>query len=397
MNRLMFAACLSTLLLAAGPAALAQVESHALPRQWPVQLLPTAVADLPMVATSELAVPPAFEAPGDKSGAEPPPRIPGGEAKAVSLADMLPEPKKVIELAQAGKWAEAIQAGRPLMEKSKEAYGDFTWDYLANAMAWALHQSDLHGDAANLHRQAANQITDEDLKKYHRQAARVISEVIDGKAAPRKDGSRILSENLKDPATLRALLQAVVAEELVQFKKHLEIIPKANTPNARINNIRLAYDRLRLMKAVDPALPDEAPAALRAAVDTLVTDAAAKALENTAAQYRKVGQVLNTETRKSDLQRLWNPEVLSLWNMISEVKRLCRIHDYLRRMNLAGSANASETFKSAHQMLYASGRPGEVYRPMGGRTSYYDRGNVHLTAVDNRRIAPFDEVFGASP
>lgn len=391
---LMLAACL----LAMAVPLTAQIESHALPRQWPVLLLPPAVVEPPKnVGTNELSVPLATEAPADKPAAGSPPPAANGDPKATSLDAMMAEPKNVVALAQAGKWTEAITAGRPLLDKPKETYADFTWDYLANAVAWALIQSDLHAEAVKVHQQAARQVTDADLNKYHLQAARVISETLAGKARLTKDGPALQADGLKDPATLRALLQAAAAEELTQFRKHVELISKASTPDARVTNVKLAYARLRTMKAMDPALADETPALLRAAADTLVTDAASKGFEAASAQHRKVAGLITVETRRDELMAKWNPQVLALWSMVGETKRLCRIHDYLKRLGLAGEADSAAAFKSVHQQLFADGQPQNVYRPMGGRVQFYERGDVRLSGPDFRRIAPATEVFGVNP
>ncbi|HOQ61753.1 MAG TPA: hypothetical protein PKZ08_14100 [Vicinamibacterales bacterium] len=392
MTRELPASALIACLLAMAAPLAAQIESHALSRQWPVPLLPPAVVEPPKnVGTNEISMPL-----DDKPVADPAPAA-NGDPKAASLDSMMSEPKNAIALAQAGKWAEAIAAGRPLLDKPKETYADFTWDYLANAVAWAQIQSDQYAEAVKVHQQAARQVTDPDLNKYHLQAARVISETLTGKARLSNDGPLLQPDALKDPATLRALLRAAAAEDLAQFKKHIELISKASTPDARVANVKLAYARLRTMKALDPALADETSALLRAAVDTLVTDAASKGLEAAAAQHRKVAALISVATRRDELMAKWNPQVLALWSLVAETKRLCRIHDYLKRLGLAGEADSAAAFQSAHQQLFVDGQPQNVYRPMGGRVQYYERGDVRLTAPDYRRIAPATEVFGANP
>ena len=378
MKRTTAAVAIALTLTLAAAGLQAQVESHALPPTWPFQLLPPAVGDLPKASCRELSAPLAPEA-APKPAVDPALKPAGGDAKAAVLADMLAEPKKVIELAQAGKWAEAVEAGRPLMQKSKEAYADFTWDYLANALAWAMIQTDRVTDAANVHRQVGNLLDDEDLKKYHRLAAVAIGQVADGKAPPLKDGVKVTPEKLKEADTLRAVVRASLSEDLVQFKKCVELIPKGTTPLGRMNAIRAAYAKLRYMKAVEPGLPGELAALLRAAADTLITDAAVKALENTGADQRRMAQALKAEMRIKDAP-VWNDQVTALWTKIGEIKRLCRVHDYLRRLGLAGAANATEAFDKSHEMLYALGHPGQVYKTFGAR--------------DLRRRGPYEDVFG---
>ena len=141
------AACLAV--LSAGPAAWGQVESHYLPAEWPRKLLPPYVSGQPKVDIEQLSAPLFHEMTeartirvetrqvDDILKTEDEAATDRGIPDATTLADMCRTPKKVVEQALRGEHEAAARAGRALLEKPKDTYGDFTWDYVASAVAWS--------------------------------------------------------------------------------------------------------------------------------------------------------------------------------------------------------------------------------------------------------------------
>lgn len=388
----------SLLALAFGAAGLqGQVQSHWLPNAWPWDLLPRYVSEPPAAWNQQMAAPLWYEQQagqaatkvatdtlnevlsGDTNSS-----TKQGRADATTLGDMLAAQREVVQLAQAAKWAEAAESGRKLMDKPKETCGDYTWDFLASAVAWSLIQTGNYQAAAEVHRAAVAAIVDADLKQFHRRTAGAIGEVLKGgdKNAPQPK-----PEELKDAARLQGILRKGLAEEARQTMVSIEKVKTGKTVDIRLSNLLVAYKSLRTIQAVDPVVTQRLIGDFKAAADSLVTDSAAVVLKQAAAQHEKL-QVLERTPMRASAVNQWNDEVRKLWASLAEVKRLCRIHSYLERLGLAGAADRDTPFKAAHELLYAPPQerrvepaPGqvrpaveeiqyrEVYKLVGGRTS----------------------------
>lgn len=125
-------------------------------------LFPTWVSLLPEVGCQEISAPLAHEKAASRSGA----------ANAVrSLSKIPKESRGAVELAQSGQYAQAATAGNALLKLPGHTYGDFTWDYLANATAWSHIQAGSLKAAERAHRAAVARIADTAVVQYHRVAA----------------------------------------------------------------------------------------------------------------------------------------------------------------------------------------------------------------------------------
>jgi len=391
MRRRIVCAMACLVVLAWASAARGQIESHYLPAEWPMRLLPKAVRDLPNPGTTELSVP-LMDQPAPPAADPPAAAAEQGKPDATRLSDMCTGPKAVVQQAFKGEHEAAAEAGRKLLERSKACYRDFTWDYLGSATAWSLIQLGRHQDAVDAHRATASRITDADVRQYHLRAIRVILSALKPEAERDKDHPK--PEDLKTPGTLRAALRKGLKDEVKQIRKSIEILKSARSVAPRIGNVETAYGKLRLVMAVDPETASGLLGDYKAAADTLVTDVADKLAARTEAQHRKVARIgTGTTFRKRDIKP-WNNEVMKLWELVRGVKRVCRVHNYLGRLNLVGTADAAGPFNRAHDCLFAAGRGGDVYKVMGARVPYHSGGSDKVGGTDMRRRAPFSEVFG---
>jgi len=381
-------------LLAAAASASGQIESHYLPHAWPKRLLTREVSDLPNPGTTQLSAP-LWSEPADppapattQAGTEKDP----GKPEATTLSDMCAAPKAVIQQTYKQQYESAAEAGAALLERSKGTYRDFTWDYLGSATAWSLIQLGRYDAAADAHRAAASRIDDADVRQFHLRVVGIILSAL--KPEAERDADAPKPDDLKNPDTLRALLRKGIADDVKQIRRSIDIMKTAKSVEPRIGNVEAAYARLRLAMVVDPQTAEGLLGDYKAAVDTLVTDAAARVVERTEEHHRKLARIATGTTfRKQDIKP-WNSAVMTLWEHVREAKRLCRIHNYLGRLNLAGTADAAGMFNRAHDCLFAAGRGGDVYKVMGARVPYHSGGSDKVGGTDMRRRAPFSEVFG---
>ncbi|MCX5685615.1 MAG: hypothetical protein NT049_18310, partial [Planctomycetota bacterium] len=61
----------------------------------------------------------------------------------------------------------------------------------------------------------------------------------------------------------------------------------------------------------------------------------------------------------------WNGVVATLHLKVRTIKRLCRMHDYLVRMDLAKSGGANRFFGEAHRLLFCISDAGKVWQEVG--------------------------------
>ena len=366
-----------------GPAGFAwgQVESHFLPREWPVKLLPSYVENLPTVGTRQLTTPLLHEKVAEGKVSVDPAEIDRilrtdedgkpakqGHRDATTFSEMCTGPRKVIEKTFRGQHDEAVEAGRPLLARSKGAYGDFTWDFLANAVAWSLIQQEKYEEAEAVHRSIASYLSDADVRRYHIRYAGAIREVLKPDAKQPADARRPKPEDLKKPAMIPAMLRRGLRDEVTQVKRSLELMGKAKTVSSRLGNMNVAYGNLRFLMAIDPEVAGALLKEFKAQADTLVTDTADRLLKRAASQREHMERLERTKAIRRSDYKWWNVEVGKLWGLVRETKRLCRIHNYLERLNLTGSACVEGPFNQAHDLLFAPGTRDKVYRLVGGRT-----------------------------
>lgn len=368
-----------------------QVTSHWLTNNWPWELLPKYVEDPPTAWTETVAVPLWYElppAPGDiKVAADAVNQVLAadtvtgtklGRPDATTLDEMLTAQRGVVLAAQASKWAETVEAGRKLLAMPKETCGDFTWDYLAAATAWACLQTGDYKAAAEAHSAGASAITDVDLKEYHRRRAAAILEAVKGGD---RDVPATKIDDLKTPATIDNLLRKGLAEEARQVMISLEKVKTAKTVKIRLSNLLVAYQNLRRIQAIDPVVTQRLLGDFKAAVDSLVTDSAAAVLKQAAVQHDKLVVAERMPMRASAMP-LWNSDVRAMWASIAEVKRLCRIHSYLERLGLAGTVDRDTPFKAAHELLYAPPRE----RPRETNTTGQAQQNQEMEPIAYREV-----------
>ena len=384
--------------LGAGHAA-AQVQSHVLPADLPTTILPPSVTETPKPTSKDLSVPLVEEerprGTGTASGAGGKADAPAvkddaldllegkkpesgstsgggggvgdlGNANAMTPAEMTGSPRQVVDLLEKGKPAEAALLGRKLLELEPGVYNDVVWDYVAGATAWAAALSGDFAGAAEAHRAGQKRVRDPAVKNYHDKAATLM-----GRGQP-KDASdaaaRDMAAKLVLPESWRQLVLEQVATEHRNARRAIEQMQSARTVEARLNNIKVAWANLRFVYAADPKTGRDLVVEFKAAADALIVDAEASLLDEARKQHAEVARLQHIPMKPS-LIPMWNDEVKKLWSAISEVKRVCRIHDYLSRQTLASPGAAQTAFDAAHQLLYEPAGRGYVYKLMGQKTA----------------------------
>ncbi len=351
-----------------------RIESHCLPPEMPMALFPSWVSTLPDIECREISAPLIRDhlelrkvVVADARvtlGLKP---LEQGTPDATRLSDMCEEPRDAIRLAQSGKYREAAKAGDALLGLGRSRYGDFTWDYLANATAWAYIQTGSLSGAVQAHNAAAARIQDTAVARYHRLAATTLHETV--KSAGQ------LQENSTYQAEIRKALEGTVKN----FKLNNVLATKTRSAEARLRHLDAAYKALRVIMATDPNIGKPLQGnAFREAADGLVDDISPVLLDEArAARDRLVA--LYPQSLPERKFHHWNTDVQILWDKVRHVKRLCRMHDYLARIKLAGPGNAADRFREAHRLLFAPGRDDLVWQEMGKRP-------VHFK--DHRRRVP---------
>jgi len=375
-NRLSLWLALAMLAVPSGIAA-AKVESRCLPPEMPKTLFPTWVLRLPPVESQEISAP--LHAPNARNGS----------AKAVTdLAGMAKEARAAIDLANDGKFREAAMAGGALLKMPSHWYGDYTWDYLANATAWSHIQTGSLKGAENAHLAAVARVVDSAVLQYHRLAAEMLGET--GKSA----------RQLKDYPAYRDEITNHLASHLANYERNIKMASQSPLAPARERCLKEAYDHLRVITAADPDKGNElARTSFRDAADGLIKVIAPALL----AEARKARDALiqaYTDLLFERQWRTWNSGVTTLHNRVRHVKRVCRIHDYLARAKLANSNDADQIFRQAHRLLFADDGTRLVWQELGDMIVLNG-----ITQKDLRRkvpwqetkIAPFGRVAGSEP
>ncbi len=362
--------------------AFGQLESNVLGDNWPTLFVPPYVMELPQPNTTELQPPrledrlaagkvaPQSDAASDLLGIE----SKDGDPEATRLEDMMKAPREAITLARAGKYEEAIAKGEPLLSQDRATYGDYTWDLLTSAVAWSQMQTGAWSDSIASRRLGGSRIRDKDVKQYHMIVARTLERL-------QKDSPDKL-EQYKDHAQFQMEVIKELQEPVRQILRSIELAKNINILNGRVRNLKVAYDNLRLVMAVDrdtgnKILNDY----FRPAADSLITETAQTVLEAGQKQYQVLVRAEEKPMARSQIAA-WNSEVGKLWNLVREAKRLARLHNYLQRLELAGNADNGALFNSAHELLFAPGELRHVWQTTGRSTAH---------GFDMRRRAPSTE------
>lgn len=361
---------------AIAPPAAAQIDSHCIPLEMPALLFPNWVAQLPPVESQEISAPLLLDR--IKSHLAAAAKAAGGQERpdATDLAAMCKEPREVIRLAEAGRFLEAAKAGDALLESPRERCRDFTWDYLANATAWSFIQTgDLLG-AARAHTAAAARIDDLAVSEYHRRLAKML-----------EDPGRTAA-SLKDYAAYKAEVQKLIDERAAALKKVALPTQKVVLDKVRVATLNDAYRILRVIAAFDRG------AAKQEASNTFVPAAQGLVNDVLPAQFREGKEMQTAMDNRMDQwlhlneYKEWNGAVQALWLKVREIKRLCRMHDYLARMDLANKGGDDQFFAQAHGLLFVPKDPGKVWQEMG-----HTRTVNNISQWDIRVKVPYRETL----
>ena len=318
----------------------AQIRSHLTP-QMPPALVPPWVTTRPALESQEVSAPLVRQGNAQKGAAA----DADGRPDATTLDAMCKEPREAIRLAESGKFKEAVEAGRPLIALPRERFRDYTWDYLANAVAWAGIQSGDRQAAAAAHSAAITRIDDPALSEYHRIALAMLQE------------TKKSTAELKDYATYQAEIRSGLKTRLESFNQSLAAAQKARFSDTVLRHLRDAYDKLRVLAATDPETARGAPlAAFRKAATGLTAQVIPPLINDLQRAKSRIGKVAMYGFANHGIETpdwpAWNGEVGALWSKILEIKRLCRIQDYLVRANLSEPCDCRDQFRQAHECLF---------------------------------------------
>jgi hypothetical protein len=332
------------------PAARGQIGSHSLP-QMPPALAPTWVMNRPALESQEVSAPPLERL-------KPPPAGADGRPDAVTLDDICKEPREAIRLAESGKFKEAVEMGRPLLSLSREKYRDYTWDYLANAVAWSAVQTGDLKMAAGAHSAAAGRIDDPAVAEYHRLVIAMLDQT---KKSPAE---------LKDNAAFQAEVRKGLADRQAALVPLAAAAEKDRLGEPLVRHLRDAYEKLRVLVATDPETAGKEPlAAFRKAAQALTGQVIPPAVAEAQRMHQRLDHVSNHGYHDQGLRQAewtnYNGDVGLLWVKVQEIKRLCRLHDHLVRQNLADPGDAAKFFQQAHACLFTLSDGNQVWQKIG--------------------------------
>jgi len=341
-------------------AAEGQVRSHHLGAAKPKVLVPAWVMKTPPYYVREVTpVPPADEEWG-----------PGGPPSAAR--NMPPEARRVVESAQAGRWAEAAQAGQAFLRKPLTEADDYTWDYVGNATAWALLELDRPAEAAQAHQATADRLRDLDMRTAHRLIAVAIQKAARAGRA------------LKQADAYRRAVRAELAPRIAQCRNYAKAARATDVDSAVLYRLQRTWGELRVIAAADPDLGQELTRSeLIPAADTLVT----KAIPRLMKEARATAAALKTDFENPLPHRItgqWNARLQALWDKVAQIKRDCYIHTYLAERGFASPGRAEPLFRQAHRLLFATGNL--VWQPIGLARIVND-----IPQKDLRRRVPWQE------
>jgi len=356
--------CAAAVVLTLATVAVAQIESRYLPPNRPKDLFPQWVTEVPY-ACQEM-VP------------QPTPRsttVPKRLAKTVSSLDGMPEaPREAIRLAMAGKYREAVAAAEPILKLESTRHDDYTWDYLANAAAWASIQLGDLKAASRAHSAAAIRIIDTDVAEAHRAMAAML------------DKTTLPAAELKDYAVFQKEMRKAQADRIKRFTVNVELAQKASSAAARERYLKSAWADLRILLAAEPETGRQlTDTAFRRATDGIASEVIPGLLAHLRAAQGDLGRLIYRHILRERDFHLWNKALQTLWGRVQDVKRFCRMYEHLARMGLATPGRVSGHFKQAHQALFAVGNQ-LVWQEIGKRILLND-----ISHYDWRRRVPWQE------
>lgn len=325
-----------------------QVRSNCPPKRFALTLFPDYVGSAPPVETHEVSAPFPKDAPArDYSKAEDAAKELlglGGQsdkAEAETYDDLAAKPKKAVDLANGRRWKEAAEAGEEVLREPQGTYNDFTWSYVGNAAGWACVQLGDLARAAAAHAAAATKVADPAVRQYHQTAAQIFKSTTKS------------ADQLKDPSVYDLEFRQALLDDVTTFKKSVVTIKTAPTLPARISALETAYVKLRYVSAVDPVIAKKlVESDFRAAADMLLAEAAPALLTKAKERVAQLAALDRRFLRQQEWP-IWNSEVSGLWAAVAEVKRVCRMHDYLVRLGLADAKDANGPFREANALLFA--------------------------------------------
>lgn len=374
-------ACAAILCVAGG--SLGQIESHLPPDDMPEEMLPPWVENLPPYETHELRPPLREEVEARKEamtdafrGTAPAgPRLRRTARPAETLTEMQQKPRAVIRLAEAGRWKEAAEAAEKLFdERPAPPYGDFTWDYVANAAALAHIHLGRPEAAIDVHKSVQKRLQDPALRAFHRLEAEWLAK------------SEAAAAKLKQPGALASARRRAMDEELRAFEELADEVREAKTPAEAVDRLEAAYAKLRFVVTVQPSMRAELVRNhFRPAANSLVTDMFRR-LETKANYIHKYLEEASKGIIRQRQWPAWNRKVTSLYLLVAEMKRCCRTQNYLGRVGLADSGRAEPRFHKANRLLFVQDQPGQVWQPLG-RKRRFDT----FTGRDVRMHVPYSE------
>ncbi|MCX5676662.1 MAG: hypothetical protein NTX87_16830 [Planctomycetota bacterium] len=354
-------------------AVMAQIESHCLPPEMPGVLFPTWVTALPPFESQELS-PPLVKGPARAIKA---PDGADGRPDATNVAEMIKEPREAIRLAESAQYKEAAKTGEQLLNRARELYRDYTWDYLGNATAWSFIQTGDSKGAAQAHLLAAARIDDEAVGDYHRAVARMLTQ------------TKKSAEEMKDASTYREELRKALADPLDSLRHSAAAAKKTPHPATFLKYIQDAYAKLRLLTAADPDLAkSDAQGTFREGAQGLVVSVLPAQMADARKRQTDLHATAASAIHSQEVDE-WNRDVQALWSKVQVLKRLCRMGNYLERMGLASTGGeASRFFSEAHSLLFVPDKGGMVWQEMGRQKMY--EGVAH---VDIRQSVPWQETY----
>jgi hypothetical protein len=362
-HRLATALVLASLAAWAAPAA-GQVESRCPTGNLPKAIFPGWVEAMPIMESQQTAPP--LAPPDDKAA-------PG--VKQVSYVTQMDEkPRGVVEAVHAGRFKEAAEAGEGLLRLPNGVYDDYTWDYLGSATAWAyLQQNDVKG-AVRSHYAAATRVGDGALALYHRLVANTIAPM---------EGS---AEQAKDAARVQAEVSRNVQDRVASFKRIVAQARKGGTLPARIRYIETAYAELHVLQVTDPPAAESLKGEFIEAADVLSNTVIPSLLEDARGARQKLVDGWADFLPERQWGE-WNRAVVTLWNRIQHVKRVCRMHNYLVKLGLASNGDQTDRmFREAHELFFVPGQAQLVWQPLG-HTGIFNG----IEQKDIRRRVPWQE------
>jgi len=330
-------------ILAATSGASGQVESHMLGPKMPESLLPVWVVRVPPFHSQEtLPVPPE----------DAPVKAPGSSLGSV---ESLPAPaRQVVRQTQRGEYVPATKAAWALLRDQTLRYDDFTWDYVANAAGWAFIQSGNLNEAGQVHGAAALRIRDSAVAQFHRLAGDMLKTTTKS------------AKQVRDPSVFQAELRKHLAPHYEQFKKHIDLSQRPTSVKGRLTYLGQAYRQLRIIAAADADLGRElVRKAYRPAADGLINDLVPALMQKAEAKQKALSIASHKKTGVPGGFSAWNHMVRSLWNAVTEVKQVCRIHAHLAALGLATDGRAIASFRKAHELLFATDKKDQVWQPAG--------------------------------